>query len=101
MGKTYYQVLGVSPDDEPEHIDFAYKAKVLALEGKHDGASAEQLKLVRYAYGTLSDPHRREKYDRILQEQAEELAEKAGEPEPAGLLGKALGALTGRWRSGK
>jgi curved DNA-binding protein CbpA len=70
MHRSYYEILEVSPDSEPEHIEYAYKAKVLALQGKHDGISAEELKMVRWAYKMLMDPEKRAEYDLKLKKEA-------------------------------
>jgi DnaJ-class molecular chaperone len=83
MRKNCYQILQVAGDAEPEVIEYAYKARALGLEGKHDGVSAEELKRVRWAYKTLIDPAMRAKYDATLREQAA-LAEEA--PEESGRM---------------
>ena len=69
MTKSYYEILHVDEDAEPETIEYAFKARLLSLEGKHDGVSAEELKRVRWAYKTLIDPAMRAKYDATLKEQ--------------------------------
>lgn len=63
----YYQVLGVSRDAQPPEIKKAYKR--LAMEhhpdrNQGDKAAEEQFKLVVEAYEVLSDPEKRELYDR-------------------------------------
>jgi curved DNA-binding protein CbpA len=70
MHRSYYEILEVSPDSEPEHIEYAYKAKVLTLQGKHDGVSAEELKMVRWAYKMLMDPEKRAEYDLKLKKES-------------------------------
>jgi DnaJ-class molecular chaperone len=70
MTRNYYEVLDVSQDSEPEHIEYAYKARVLALQGKHDGVSAEELQMVRWAYRMLIDPDKRAQYDLKLKKEA-------------------------------
>lgn len=70
MHRSYYEILDVSPDSEPEHIEYAYKAKVLALQGKHDGVSAEELQMVRWAYRMLMDPEKRAEYDLKLRKES-------------------------------
>ena len=74
MEKTYYQLLQVDPDAEPEQIDSAYRARVLVLQGKHDGISAEELKLVMWAHKMLMDPEKRAQYDLRLKKEAFERA---------------------------
>jgi molecular chaperone DnaJ len=63
----HYTVLGVSRDAQPAEIKKAYKR--LAMEHHPDRnqgnkASEEQFKLVVEAYEVLSDPEKRELYDR-------------------------------------
>lgn len=84
MHRSYYEILEVSPDSEPEHIEYAYKAKVLALQGKHDGISADELKMVRWAYKMLMDPEKRAEYDLKLKKESFHPRGADGEPEAGG-----------------
>lgn len=63
----YYKVLGVSREASADEIRRAYKK--LARENHpdmkpNDKAAAERFKEVQEAYGVLSDPTKREQYDR-------------------------------------
>jgi len=59
-----YEVLGLSRDAPPEGIKAAYRK--MAKSGVHPdhGGSTESFALIKLAYDTLSDPERRERYDR-------------------------------------
>jgi hypothetical protein len=63
-GRTYYEVLRVSPGATEDEIKEAYRA----LAWKPDATSQDELKAVNEAYATLSSPSRREAYDRSLAE---------------------------------
>jgi len=63
-GRTYYEVLRVSPGATEDEIKEAYRA----LAWKPDATSQDELKVVNEAYATLSSPSRREAYDRSLTE---------------------------------
>ena len=70
MNRNYYELLQVDPDAEPEQIDSAYRARVLKLQGKHDGVATEELKLVAWAHKMLMDPEKRAQYDLKLKREA-------------------------------
>jgi len=60
-----YEILGVSPDASAEQIKKAYREKAIALHpdrnaGKDTGADMVKLNV---AYGLLSDPDKRRRYD--------------------------------------
>lgn len=64
-GRTYYEILGVSPGATEDEIKAAYRA----LAWKPEAASSQdELKAINEAYATLSSPGRREAYDRSLAE---------------------------------
>lgn len=64
-GRTYYEVLRVSPGATEDEIKEAYRA----LAWKPEAASSqEEMKAINEAYATLSSPSRREAYDRSLAE---------------------------------
>ncbi len=63
-----YAILGISPDADEEAIRMAYR--MLARRYHPDmgsGSSVEKFRQVTEAYETLSDPWRRQAYDRSLQ----------------------------------
>ncbi len=67
MDKDYYKVLGVSREASPEEIKKAYKklaAKYHPDMNPDDETAKERFQQVQAAYDVLSDPDKREKYDR-------------------------------------
>lgn len=70
MGKNYYIILGVEPDATPEQIRSAYRQKVKRLHPDHFGEDCTPFLAVQEAYNVLSDPDRRQSYDkRLVREQ--------------------------------
>ncbi len=72
MGFTnYYRILGVKPDVEQQAIKAAYRR--LARRYHPDVAkvknAAERFLLIQEAYAVLSDPDKREQYDRVISKQ--------------------------------
>jgi hypothetical protein len=61
----FYADLGVSPDASPEEISTAFRTMARALhpDANPDAAAAERFKRVSRAYGVLSDPGERARYD--------------------------------------
>ena len=69
--QEYYTILGIDPKSEPQKIKAAYRN--LAFEyhpdrNKGDAASAEKMKVINEAYAVLSDPRKRNEYDRLRQQ---------------------------------
>ena len=65
--KDYYDVLGVPRNAPPEEIKKAYRQAALKYHPDRnagDKASEEQFKLASEAYEVLSDPEKRDRYDR-------------------------------------
>ncbi len=65
---SLYAILGVSPEADEETIRMAYR--MLARRYHPDmgsGSSVEKFRQITEAYETLSDPWRRQAYDRSLQ----------------------------------
>lgn len=69
MVKTFYDVLQVSRDADPEVIKAAYKSLVQRYhpDKNHNNPDAEKfLKIINQAYEVLSDPIKRAEYDATL-----------------------------------
>lgn len=67
MARDYYVILGVAVDATPEQIKQAYRRKALELHPDHYGPDVEPFLEVQEAYAVLSDPRRRDAYDRSMQ----------------------------------
>jgi len=66
-GRRHYEALGIDPSASPEDIKKAYRR--LALQHHPDkGGSPEQFKEISTAYTILSDPKKREIYDKYGEE---------------------------------
>lgn len=64
---TYYEILHVQPDAPPALIKVSYRTLLQALGAHPDlGGSHDDAVLINEAYATLSDPVKRETYDRRL-----------------------------------
>lgn len=66
MTETYYTILGVETVAAPDQIKAAYRRKVLEVHPDLYGPDTGPFLTVREAYSVLSDPERREEYDRSL-----------------------------------
>lgn len=72
MGKDYYQTLGLSRGASDEEIKRAYRRQALRYhpdKNKEPGAE-EKFKEIAEAYDVLSDPRKREIFDRYGEEGA-------------------------------
>ncbi|MBI4093219.1 MAG: molecular chaperone DnaJ [Candidatus Kerfeldbacteria bacterium] len=65
MAKDYYQVLGVSKDATTEDIKRAFRRLAHQYHPDKSGGDAARFKEINEAYQTLSDPKKREQYDRF------------------------------------
>jgi len=69
MSKDYYKILGIPRDASPEAIKKAYKTQALKWHPDRNSENAElatkKFKEIGEAYGVLSDPKKRDIYDRF------------------------------------
>lgn len=82
MGKDYYQTLGLARGASDEEIKRAYRRQALRYhpdKNKEPGAE-EKFKEIAEAYDVLSDPRKREIFDRYGEEG--EYARAAGDAPP-------------------
>jgi DnaJ-class molecular chaperone len=66
MARNYYIVLGIKADASQEQIKEAYRRKAKELHPDHYGSDCKPFIEVQEAYEVLSDPDRREAYDRNI-----------------------------------
>jgi len=59
-----YEDLGVPRDATPQELKQAYRRKAMRTHPDRHGGSKEDFSRLRLAYTVLSDPERRQKYDR-------------------------------------
>jgi len=62
--KNYYEILGVSKDASQDEIKKAYRKKSKQYHPDVNPDGAEMFKQISEAYGILSDPKKRQNYDR-------------------------------------
>jgi len=61
--KNYYRILGISPEADQKAIKKAFRRKARQTHPDKKGGDERAFRLVKEAYETLSDPHRRDVYD--------------------------------------
>lgn len=66
--KNYYRILDVSVDAPTEEIKSAYRRLVKEYHPDHFGEESAPFRAIQQAYAVLSDPGRRQAYDRTLRE---------------------------------
>ncbi|HYY26652.1 MAG TPA: DnaJ domain-containing protein [Chthoniobacterales bacterium] len=64
MRKNYYLILRLRPEASPDQIRSAYRRRALELHPDLTGSGSDQFLELQEAYDVLSDPVRRELYDR-------------------------------------
>lgn len=91
MANDYYALLGVSPSATADEIKRAFRARARELhpDTNPDPTAEERFKEVALAYEVLSDPDRRQRYDRY----GPEAATGAGGDPFAGFGGAGLGDI--------
>lgn len=67
MPKDYYSVLGVSRESSPEEMKRAYRKLALQYHPDKPTGNEEKFKEINEAYQVLSDPGKRNQYDRFGQ----------------------------------
>jgi curved DNA-binding protein CbpA len=84
MGKsgsnTYYDILGVEPDDTQEKIEEAYRELSLQYhpDSGNPDSSSEKIKEINKAYEILGDSESREVYDRLGHEEYTKIKRASG-----------------------
>ena len=64
---SYYVILGISPEADADAIRVAYRKLARCFHpDRGRGSSTERFLQITEAYETLSDPQRRQRYDRSL-----------------------------------
>jgi len=82
---TYYDILGVKRTASPEEIKTAYRQAVKKYHPDHlagDVQDSHLFNLIQQAYDTLSDPEKREDFDRSLDEALGEKPRSTHTPPP-------------------
>ncbi|MGQ9650592.1 MAG: J domain-containing protein [Phycisphaerae bacterium] len=84
MARDYYVILGVAVNATPEQIKQAYRQKVLELHPDHYGPDVRPFLEVQEAYAVLSDPRRRDAYNRSIQRARRIIVRSAAVPDIIG-----------------
>ena len=89
---SYYEILGVPDDASAEEIKQRYKALVLKFHPDREGSAlaADAMVSINRAYEVLSDPQKRQAYDRDL------WVESSGEPQEGAPTRHSTGPAPGR-----
>ena len=67
MAKNYYKILGILPSATSRDIRDAYRRRAKELHPDHFGNNSSPFLEVQEAYGVLSDPGHRRRYDQRVQ----------------------------------
>ncbi|HLB95503.1 MAG TPA: DnaJ domain-containing protein [Patescibacteria group bacterium] len=65
MAKDYYQILGVSKNATPDEIKRAYRKLAHQYHPDKNSSQGERFKEINEAYQVLSDPQKKDNYDRF------------------------------------
>ncbi|KAK0521131.1 Type I HSP40 co-chaperone [Tilletia horrida] len=95
----FYELLGVSPDASESDLKKAYRKKALALH-PDKGGDPEQFKEVTAAYEALSDPQKRDLYDRFGEQGLNENGGMGGGMDPQDLFSQLFGGGGGFFGGG-
>jgi molecular chaperone DnaJ len=76
MAETYYEILGIEVDASDEEIRKAYKKRAMEWHPDRANGSEEKFKKLVKAYGIISNPETRKKYDRRLNNSSSTFASK-------------------------
>ncbi|KAK0543201.1 Type I HSP40 co-chaperone, partial [Tilletia horrida] len=95
----FYDLLGVSPDASESELKKAYRKKALALH-PDKGGDPEQFKEVTAAYEALSDPQKRDLYDRFGEQGLNENGGMGGGMDPQDLFSQLFGGGGGFFSGG-
>jgi molecular chaperone DnaJ len=63
MQRNYYVILGVSSSATPDQIKAAFRRRAMELHPDHSRTDSAPFQELQEAYGVLSDPERRRRYD--------------------------------------
>lgn len=102
MGKDYYKILGISRGASDDDIKKAYRKLALKYhpdKNKEAGAE-EKFKEVAEAYEILSDPKKKEIFDKYGEEGLKMGGGGGGGPGPGGASGSSPGGFTSYTWSG-
>mmetsp|Transcript_26478 Transcript_26478/g.57149 ORF Transcript_26478/g.57149 Transcript_26478/m.57149 type:complete len:511 (-) Transcript_26478:198-1730(-) len=85
-GKSFYQVLGITPDATPDDIKRAYRKLALRYHPDKNPDAGELFQKISAANATLSDPHKRQVYDRFGEQGVQMVESMAAHGVPQWLL---------------
>mmetsp|Transcript_53940 Transcript_53940/g.124184 ORF Transcript_53940/g.124184 Transcript_53940/m.124184 type:complete len:521 (-) Transcript_53940:607-2169(-) len=85
-GKSFYEVMGISPDATPDDIKRAYRKLALRYHPDKNPDAGELFQKISAANATLSDPQKRQVYDRFGDQGVQMLESMAAHGVPKWLL---------------
>ncbi|MFW5908891.1 MAG: J domain-containing protein [Desulfosalsimonas sp.] len=63
MAKSYYSILGISPDASTSEIKNAYRRLAKQYHPDHEGGDSRKFRDIQEAYGVLADAEKRRHYE--------------------------------------